>query len=306
MAIRYRCAGYQRGVCEYTSDRPWRGRCPSCGRLYDCKVVGREGDEEDNLSFAEMSQMKATHRRLPSGVKEFDSVIGGGVVPGMVLLLGGPPKTGKTTLLVPVSAGVGDHGDVWYVSGEMSREDMIPFIARCGVTDAHNVRLLGNTGDCDVIKEKVTERRKPKLVIIDSIQTAYFNDVKADAGSPAQIKAVANSMTEWAKERKIALIFVGHIDKQGELAGPMFAKHIVDAVVMFEPAYEFHDDGSVKMDTENRRILSCSENRFASGPGTFSSLFEMTERGVRPIRKKSKLELVTATGRRREEEDELT
>ncbi len=296
MATIYRCAGHKRGVCDYESPVKWKiydanGRyvgCPGCGRVYDI-LVKSESAVSSRKSFANLSAKEV--KRYASGVEQFDRVLGGGLVKGSPIVIAGPPKTGKTTLMVRIAAGLSKHGPVLYCSGEQSAEDVGTFVHRVGVADATNVELLGNTGDVYEIQKRAQDL-KPVAIIIDSANTAYYDDVKADAGSAAQMRAIANGVTEFAKEKKVAVVMLAHVTKDGEVAGPKVFEHLVDAVVYFEPAHEFDEFGEVVRETENWRKLECSMNRFASGPGTFTELFEMTNEGVRPLEKKRKSKLL--------------
>jgi DNA repair protein RadA/Sms len=286
MATIYRCGGYSRGVCEHEAPVKWRGPCPGCGRMYDI-LVKTEAGASSKTSFANLAVKEV--RRYESGTPQFDRVLGGGLVKGSPIVIAGPPKTGKSTLLVQIAAGLSKHGPVLYVSGEQSAEDVGTFVHRVGVQDAQNVELRGNLGEAEKIIEIATEL-KPIAVIVDSAQTTYYSDVKADAGSSAQMRAIANGITEFAKEKKIAFILVAHVTKDGDMAGPKVFEHLVDAIVYFEPAHELDEFGDIVRETENYRSLSCSQNRFASGPGTFTELFEMTEKGVKPLeRRRSRL-----------------
>lgn len=288
MPVIYRCGGHKRGVCSYESEVKWRHSCPGCGRYYDILIKSSMEEEKSKISFASLAVKEI--KRIPTQLPEFDKVIGGGLVPGSTILLAGPPKVGKTTLMVTVAAGVGESVTTGYYSGEQSTDDIAVFVHRTKA-QSDNVYLRGNYGDAYKIMEDA-EEQKAKFIIVDSLQTASFDDVKADAGSSAQVKAVANGITEWAKQKKICVILLCHVNKEGEAGGPEFLKHIVDTIVYFEPAWELDDDGEMKIETENMRTLWSSANRNASGPGTFTSLFEMTEEGIKAIRKKSKLELV--------------
>lgn len=288
MATIYRCSGHKRGVCDHEASVKWKGPCPGCGRFYDI-LVKSESTVSSRKSFANLSVKEV--KRYPSGMEQFDKVIGGGLVKGSPIVIAGPPKVGKTSLMVRIAAGLGKHGPVLYCSGEQSVEDVGTFVHRVGVTDATNVELLGNTGDAYEIQKRAQDL-KPIAVIIDSANTAYYDDVKADAGSAAQMRAIANGVTEFAKEKKISVIMLAHVTKDGEVAGPKVFEHLVDAVVYFEPAHDFNEYGEILPETENYRRLSCSMNRFASGPGTFEELFEMTNKGVVPLdrgKRKSKL-----------------
>lgn len=206
-------------------------------------------------------------------------------------LLGDFTVTHNTSLMVRIAAGLSKHGKVLYTSGEQSADDIGTFVHRVGVTDADNVELRGNLGDAYKIQE-IASDVKPVAIIVDSVNTAYYDDVKADAGSAAQMRALGNGLTEFAKEKKISVIMLAHVTKDGEIAGPKVFEHLVDAIVYFEPAHDFNEYGEILPETENYRRLSCSMNRFASGPGTFEELFEMTNQGVVPLdrsKKKSKL-----------------
>jgi DNA repair protein RadA/Sms len=298
MATIYRCGGHRRGVCSYESPVKWRGACPielgGCGRYYDIMVKGGDNEGPQANTFAAAMLAAKETRYLSTGDADFDRVIGGGFVPGSAVLLAGGPKLGKTTLSVKLAANMATHGRVMYCSGEQSSEDVGQFVKRVGIdpSTSNNVNLYGNESEIYKIMEKAENGKKPVLIVIDSLQTAVYEDVKADAGSISQMKAVINGLTEWAKQKKIALLLLCHVNKDGDAAGPKMAEHLVDTIAYWEPDYDFDDDGSPLPESENRRILSCGQNRNASGPGTFTAAFEMTSEGIKPFRKKSKLELV--------------
>lgn len=267
----FRCRG-----CRHEQDEDWYGNpCPRCGRMFN--VIQRRGSGTKGRStFAALKV--ATIKYIPTGIKAFDDTIGGGIVKGSTLVLFGPPKTGKSTLLVQIAYGIAAAGHgVFYCSGEQSAADISIIVHRVGAQH-ENVILMDNEGDVERIIERA-EQERPLLVIIDSLQTAYV-DTPSGEGSSQQVKDVIGRITAVAKDLGIAFIVIGHIDKGGDMAGPETTRHLADTVVEFYPTWDDDDDDHDDSDPGVLRSLTCSMNRNANGPAAKSARFVMTMTGV--------------------------
>jgi DNA repair protein RadA/Sms len=211
--------------------------------------------------------------RIPSGVEEFDRVLGGGLVEGGVVLIGGDPGIGKSTLLLQSLAALAPTIPVLYVSGEESAAQIALRARRLGL-DAGAVRLLAEIG-----LERITAtmlEEKPAVVVIDSIQTIYSDQLQSAPGSVAQVRECAAQLTRIAKQAGLTLILVGHVTKEGALAGPRVLEHIVDTVLYFEgdPHSSF-------------RLIRAFKNRY--GAVNELGVFAMTDRGLKGVANPSAL-----------------
>jgi DNA repair protein RadA/Sms len=205
--------------------------------------------------------------RQPTGIDEFDRVLGGGLVPGSVVLIGGDPGIGKSTLLLQALASLAEQVDVLYVTGEESAEQVALRARRLGVPTA-NVNLLAEIR-LEAIQNAVNEQ-KPAVAVIDSIQTVYSGALTAAPGSVSQVRECAAQLTRLAKQTGIAIVMIGHVTKDGTLAGPRVLEHIVDTVLYFEG------------DTHSSfRLVRAFKNRF--GAVNELGVFAMTDRGLRGV-----------------------
>jgi len=212
--------------------------------------------------------------RIPSGVTEFDRVLGGGIVPGTLVLIGGDPGIGKSTLLLQVADKLSAAGAlVLYVSGEESERQIKLRGERLGV-EARNVYLLPETNLENVINE--IDRLKPGAIIVDSIQTVFSSAIESAPGSVSQVREVAHQFLMLAKSRGVPIFLIGHITKEGSIAGPKILEHIVDTVLYFEG--ERH---------HNHRIVRAVKNRF--GAANEVGVFEMTGAGLKPVANPSQM-----------------
>mgnify|MGYP001163403133 FL=1 len=245
----YRCAN-----CGHTEPK-WLGRCPECGQWNTLKeqsvaAGSAKADikgETYSLPIAAIDPASGT--RIASGSAELDRVLGGGFVRGSAILLGGEPGIGKSTLLLQICATIQSKGRVLYVSGEESPSQIRSRADRLGaVRDGLEVFC---SSDIDRVMN-VIESVKPILTVIDSIQMIYSPDAGAVPGTANQIKYCTQEMTEWAKTHDSVIVFVAHVTKDGLIAGPKAAEHIVDAVLSFEQA-----EGDL-------RALRAAKNRFGS------------------------------------------
>lgn len=206
--------------------------------------------------------------RIQTGEPEVDRVLGGGIVPGSLLLLGGEPGVGKSTLLLQIAAGLqNNYGQVLYVSAEESLMQVRMRAERLGL--AGSELLLYQENEVENILEE-TAKLKPAVLIVDSIQTMRCAGTPGLPGSPAQVRDVVQALLEQAKAEEITCFLVGHITKSGLLAGPKLIEHMVDVVLYFE--------GDTR---SSYRILRVNKNRF--GPSREMALFDLNERGVVPV-----------------------
>jgi|SRR6185369_554858 len=294
MAV-YKCAGRKRqypdgtAYCDYESRERWRGRCPGCGKLYDVDKVGSDGSPKVRMSAASLGQHETVYH--PTGVAEFDQVIGGGLVKGSAILLGGRRGCGKSTLLVTVANGIAKAGRlVLYASAEESADDVGKIIYRL---KAHNEHLdvMGNASDVGEVIERA-EQLGAFLIIFDSLQTMLCDDVKGSEGSVAQGEAVTNAITGFCKRTKACAIIVNHVNKAGDFAGGEVVQHLVDTIVLMDKNYVYDEDGEIDPDSLHVRSLMSDKNR--NGREGMIAYFEMTDDGLKAVakKKKSRLELV--------------
>jgi DNA repair protein RadA/Sms len=236
------------------------GRAPRKGRLFALEPLAGESHDAP---------------RLPSGIAEFDRVTGGGFVRGSMLLVGGDPGIGKSTLLIQVAAKLARAGQrAVYISGEEAVAQVRLRAERLGLGDAA-VELAAETSVEDIVAT-LAEGKPPRLVVIDSIQTMWTDTVEAAPGTVTQVRGSAQSLIRFAKKSGTAVILVGHVTKDGQIAGPRVVEHMVDAVLSFE------GEGSHQF-----RILRAVKNRF--GPTDEIGVFEMTGLGLREVQNPSEL-----------------
>jgi DNA repair protein RadA/Sms len=253
----------------------WQGQCPQCGAwntLVESLAAGA-GTRFETVSGARskvtpLSAVEAQeNRRIASGLEEFDRVLGGGLVAGGVVLLGGDPGIGKSTLLLQASAALGAAHRTLYVTGEESADQIALRAQRLGLVNAP-VDLLAEVRLEAIVA--AIDATRPEIVVIDSIQTVYTDALASAPGSVAQVRECAAQMTRLAKQRGVIVLFVGHVTKEGAIAGPRVLEHIVDTVLYFEgdPHSSF-------------RLVRAIKNRF--GAANELGVFAMTERGLRGV-----------------------
>jgi len=254
--------------CGATTGR-WLGRCPGCGAFGTLveELHGRDG--QPAVGAARMPQrlgdvQVAEAARLATGVPELDRVLGGGLVPASLVLLGGEPGVGKSTLLLSALGAVARSGrDALLVTGEESVAQVRLRAERLGGTD--EVRILAET-ELDAVCATL-EREKPAVCVIDSVQTLYAGELGSAPGSVAQVREAASRLLRVAKQSGVATVLVGHVTKDGAVAGPRVLEHLVDCVLQFEgDRYHAH------------RILRATKNRF--GSTNELGVFEMTASGL--------------------------
>ena len=262
----------------------WMGRCQDCGAwnsLVEERPAAAAGAQPHRYApsaggsaklYAEVETANAL--RLSSGIDEFDRVLGGGIVPGSLVLLGGEPGIGKSTLLLQAAAHFARAtGPVLYASGEESEHQIKSRGDRLGIGDAP-LYLLSET-TLERILEEIA-RLRPALVIVDSIQTVFSLKFQSAPGSIGQVREAATQLLFAAKVQNIPTILVGHVTKDGSLAGPKVLEHVVDTVLYFEG--ERH---------HSHRVVRAVKNRF--GAVSELGVFEMTGAGLRPVPNPSKL-----------------
>ncbi|MCU0951405.1 MAG: DNA repair protein RadA [Burkholderiaceae bacterium] len=261
----------------------WQGQCPHCSAWNTLGEARVEATDKAANRFASLAGSAPVQtlgeveaRDLPrrsTGIDEFDRVLGGGLVEGGVVLIGGDPGIGKSTLLLQALAAMSAHERVLYVSGEESSAQVALRARRLGV-DGRNVRLLAEIG-LERIQATLAEE-KPQVAVIDSIQTLYSAELQSAPGSVAQVRECAAQLTRTAKQSGVSLVFVGHVTKEGALAGPRVLEHMVDTVLYFEG------------DTHSSfRLVRAFKNRF--GAVNELGVFAMTDRGLKGVANPSAL-----------------
>ncbi|MCP5085809.1 MAG: DNA repair protein RadA, partial [Rhodobacteraceae bacterium] len=264
--------------------KKWSGRCDACGEWNSVseeaplstgpksKTLG--ASKGKRVVLGELSASEAPLPRQLSGITEFDLVLGGGLVPASAVLVGGDPGIGKSTLLLQAAAKFALGGNkAIYVSGEEAPSQIRMRARRLGLDQAP-VQLASETNLRDILT--TLEREKPDLVIIDSIQTMWVDHIDSAPGSVSQVRAVAHELVTFAKRRGVAVVLVGHVTKEGQIAGPRVVEHMVDTVLYFEGerGHQF-------------RILRAVKNRF--GPADEIGVFEMTGAGLMEVTNPSAL-----------------
>jgi DNA repair protein RadA/Sms len=258
----------------------WAGQCPEC-RDWNCIIEtvaqtrpGRFGGYSGQLSN-EIRNLSAVGQssvdRLSVGVGELDRVLGGGIVPGSVILLGGDPGIGKSTLLIQLVAALAERVPGLYITGEESLEQL-GMRARRLELSLDGIRCLTETSIEQILGHANSE--KPRLMVIDSIQTVYTEALASAPGSVAQIRESAAALVRWAKENHCCVILVGHVTKEGALAGPRVLEHMVDSVLYFE------SDGGSRF-----RVVRAIKNRF--GAVNELGMFAMTGKGLKEVKNPS-------------------
>lgn len=259
--------------CGATSPR-WLGRCPSCGKfntmaeeiVAPAAAAPKKAATHHSAHALPLSQVEyKSYERTPSGISEFDNVIGGGIVKGSLVLLGGDPGIGKSTILTQIAAHLSQAHRVLYFSAEESCSQVKLRTERLGL-DSDNLLLINET----CIDGLETELDGVEFCVIDSIQAVYTDDLSSSAGSVGQVRECASRLMRIAKSRGITFFIIGHVTKEGALAGPKVLEHIMDTVLYFEGENQ-----------ENYRILRSVKNRF--GNVSEVGVFEMTDRGVIPV-----------------------
>ncbi|HEB35141.1 MAG TPA: DNA repair protein RadA [Candidatus Aminicenantes bacterium] len=258
--------------CGFNSPK-WLGRCPSCG---EWNTLIEEVEEKVTAEFSFLPSepilyekiKEAKRERIKTGIKELNPVLGGGVVPGSLVLIGGAPGVGKSTLLLQVSRDFAAQGEcVLYVSGEESLEQIKIRGERLGLQN-EKLYLLAETNLERIITQ--AEKLNPQIFVLDSIQTIFSSKLSSGPGTISQVREVANQVFRFAKKNQIASFLIGHITKEGSLAGPKALEHIVDVVLYFEGEKD-----------HSHRVLRALKNRF--GPVSELAIFEMGTGGLQAV-----------------------
>ena len=258
------------GECGYETVK-WMGCCPTCGAWntfveVTAAVPSKTGSRplSDGARAVKLASVTETDTaRISTGIGEFDRVLGGGVVAGSTVLVGGDPGIGKSTLLLQAASNLLRQGTVLYVSGEESKAQLKLRAARCGV---NGELLIMTETNIDAIEAEV-ERLKPRFLVIDSIQTMISPELNNSTGSVTQIREATTALTRIAKSNACAVFIVGHVTKDGAIAGPRMLEHMVDTVLYFEG--DRHDA---------LRLLRAVKNRF--GSTNEIGIFEMKQEGL--------------------------
>lgn len=260
-------------VCGYESGK-WYGKCPGCGEWNTMnEELQPSAGSKASASYLSQPLIRLSEindnveKRISTGIREFDRVLGGGIVVGSLVLLGGDPGIGKSTILLQACEFLGKTKRILYVSGEESANQIKLRANRLGVT-TENLYLLSQT-DVGAIAETI-RCEKPDIVIIDSIQTMLYDQIASSAGSVTQVRECTNIFMHTAKSFGIPIFVVGHVNKDGAIAGPKVLEHIVDAVLYFEGERNY-----------SYRILRSVKNRF--GSTNEIGVFEMTQTGLAEV-----------------------
>ena len=271
--------------CDYQSAK-WMGKCPQCGNwnTFSEETYEQEAPEKASSPASRRHSMLARsvgeaeptmlsteplpdYFRRTTGIGEFDRVLGGGLVEGSVVLLSGEPGIGKSTLLLQICASLAEDRTVLYVSGEESVAQISMRAKRLGLKSG-KLYLLTETNVEKVLKSM--DKLNPDILIVDSIQTMYHNESNTVPGSVTQIRECAGVFIGKAKSENTAVLLVGHVNKEGSIAGPKVLEHMVDTVLYFE--------GESR---QNCRVIRAIKNRF--GSTNELGVFEMTEKGLREV-----------------------
>ena len=259
----------------------WSGRCSACG-AWNSMVEQKESTVKSGNKYASAVNVKVSsitnidasnEIRFPTGMGELDRVLGGGAVKGSLVLVGGAPGIGKSTLMLQICQQLGSFAKVLYVSGEESVHQLKMRAQRLGV-DSGNLFVLSETCLGSILG--CVDKEQPEIVIIDSIQTLYNEELDSPAGGVGQVKDCTMSLMQLAKGQGITVFVIGHVNKEGSIAGPKVLEHMVDCVLYFE--------GDQHM---TYRILRAAKNRF--GATNEIGVFEMVDRGLKEVENPSEM-----------------
>ena len=264
----------------------WAGRCPACGSWNTLVEQPAEPKSKSVRTSASTAPARTPRQlsaldsgeelRFTTGLGELDRVLGGGAVVGSLVLIGGAPGIGKSTLLLQICSELCSVGKVLYVTGEESERQVKMRAQRLGVT-ADGLYVLAETNIADILS--AVETSEPSILIVDSIQTLYSADLNSGPGSVAQVKECTNQLMKIAKSMGVTVFLVGHINKEGAIAGPKVLEHMVDCVLYFEGERAL-----------NYRILRAAKNRF--GSTNEIGMFEMRDSGLSEVENPSTMLLM--------------
>ncbi len=259
----------------------WQGRCTECGNWGTLgEQVVKISTKKNKISTSEAAEIETLsevsindEEKISSKIHEFDRVLGGGIAKGSLILLGGDPGVGKSTLALQVGGQIAGNQVVLYISGEESATQVKNRFSRLGMSTS-NLKFLGETS-VDIILATIVKHR-PGLVIIDSIQTLNYDEIESEAGSISQVKAVTAKLAELAKEENIPIVLIGHVTKDGSVAGPRTLEHLVDVVLYLE-GDKYHAF----------RVLRAVKNRYGSTNEV--GVFDMKPSGLVEVSNPSKI-----------------
>lgn len=276
----------------------WAGRCSECGQWNSIVEEFAEGASIDSSHFSRINNEKFDKKnfkkinlvdldgpaqefaRITTKINELDRVLGGGIVLGSVVLIGGDPGIGKSTLLLQTAKTIAlQNKEVIYLSGEESVDQVRLRSKRLGISQ-DCIKLASTTNINEIINSLNCLEKKPHLIIIDSIQTMFVEGLSSSPGTVAQVRASASELTNFAKKNNVTLFIVSHVTKDGQIAGPKVLEHIVDTVLYFEGEKDLHF-----------RILRAIKNRF--GAAGEIGIFEMNELGLNEVSNPSELFLAS-------------
>jgi len=270
-------------ACGGVSHR-WQGQCPDCAEWntmaedVPATVFSQKHDLSDGgrvVEFTPLNTPTELPQRATTGIAEFDRALGGGLVPGSAILMGGDPGIGKSTLLLQTAAAVARAGrDVVYVSGEEAAGQVRMRASRLGLVDAP-IQLASETSVRDILTT-LGGMAPPAMLVIDSIQTMHSDTIEGAPGTVSQVRGCAFELIRYAKENGVALVLVGHVTKDGSIAGPRVLEHMVDVVMSFEGER-----------SHQYRILRALKNRF--GPVDEIGVFAMAQEGLEEVSNPSML-----------------
>lgn len=265
--------------CGYESAK-WLGKCPGCGQwnTFVEELVSKQSNDTARLlpSSEPMTLQEIYYDdvlRIDTGIHELNRVLGGGMVPGALMLLAGDPGIGKSTLTMQLAGSIQMQEKILYVSGEESRQQLKMRAQRLGVSTEQLYILTENNL---AVIEKHIDKIKPGLLILDSIQTVYLPEITSAPGSVSQLRECTGKLLQWAKGLGLSVIVVGHVTKDGSVAGPRVLEHMVDTVLFFEGERHNHF-----------RVLRALKNRF--GSTNEIGVFEMQEQGLRQVHNPSEV-----------------
>jgi len=258
--------------CQHQESK-WLGRCPECGSWNSFreaagaaapKAAAREREAEP-IPLASIETREGL--RLDAGSEEVNRVLGGGIMKESAVLIAGEPGTGKSTLMLQLAARIRTRGRVLYVSGEESPAQIRLRAGRLGITGESQIEVFSGTELAGILR--VCDRLKPVVVIVDSIQTIYAEDIGTVPGTVNQVRLCGQELIDWAKTHGAALFLVGHVTKEGFIAGPKVLEHLVDTVLHFETG------------SSGIRLLRAAKNRFGSVDEI--GIFQMGEEGLAQV-----------------------
>ncbi len=274
----------------------WAGKCPDCGawnslveefaeggashfsRISDDKKTAKKSDGK-KIELVKLNGEAQDFPRVKVGINELDRVLGGGLVQGSVVLIGGDPGIGKSTLLLQTAESLTKKKNhVIYISGEESVDQVRLRAKRMGINQ-DSIELASTTNVGEIISS-ISSQKSPTIVIVDSIQTMFLEELSSAPGTVSQVRAAAGELTIFAKKNNITLLIVSHVTKDGQIAGPKVLEHMVDTVLYFEGEKDLHF-----------RILRAQKNRF--GAANEIGVFEMNEIGLSEVSNPSELFLTS-------------